>query len=263
MDNNNNKGSCCSTKSDTSCETGCKTSGCVSKIIKGMIFGGIVFYAVNAISWTMLPFHMETMNAFTNTAQVSKVLNDNTTVDGTYMLPFPEMKKEETVEKVAATAEKVKAKAEQAVAKDGSAAKAKAEAKEKQADAKKAAADAKPAEVQKPYAFVTIIKEGIDPAKMSKQVFHHIILSLLLAGILTCVLKRLASGVCPVMTSAKVGLFSALIATAPGVIWFGFPCKAAFLNGVDIFVATALAGLVIGKFVLNMPICCSKGSCCK
>ncbi len=244
---NNNKGACCSTKTETSCET----SGCWSKVIKGMIFGGIVFYAVNAISWTMLPFHMETMNAFTNTAQVSKVLNDNTTVDGTYMLPFPEMKKEETVEKAAAAPEKLEK------------AKTKAVAKEKQADAKKAAADVKPAEVQKPYAFVTVIKDGIDPAKMSKQVFHHIILSLLLAGILTCVLKRLASGVCPVMTSAKIGLFSALIATAPGVIWFGFPCKAAFLNGIDIFVATALAGFVIGKFVLNMPICCSKGSCCK
>lgn len=204
MDNTNMNGSSCSI-------SGHDHKGCWSKVIKGMIVGGIIFYAVNAISWTMLPWHMETINSFSNEKRISQVLNDTTTIDGQYMLPAP-----------------VKADA--------------------------AAKDAKVA-VQKPYAFVTIIKDGVDSSKMGNQVLSHILLSLALGGLLTCVLKHLAPGVCPVKTSAKIGLISALIATAPSVIWFRFPAYPAFLNGLDIFVSITLAGLAIAMFALRQPLC--------
>ena len=120
--------------------------------------------------------------------------------------------------------------------------------------------------VTKPFAFTSVKKEGMDSGKdaMNKQIGKQLALCLVLAGLLTCLLKCKSECGCPVLYSAKVGLFAGLLSCTPGVIWFGFSSHCALIAAIETTVITALAGLAISKIVLKQPGMCgtkSDGDC--
>lgn len=229
------KASCSTSKTD--CGTKKCETGCWGKVLKGAIFGGIVFYIVSSISWAVLPFHAQSFNSFKDEAKVTKAIVDNAGADGMYVLPFVKM---DTVIKAEAAA-------------DAAATDAKKPAKKE--TVKEGAAKTEPVKAEgKPAAFITYVK-STNPYDHKDSMIHYTLLGVVLAGILTCILKRISCGVCPVGTSFKIGLIAALASEAPLVIWYHFPMCPALLNAADTIVAFTLAGAVIAKFVLKMPMC--------
>lgn len=61
----------------------------VKKLLLGTILGGLIVFAWGAISWMVLPWHAATLQAFTNEAVVSKVIQANAPQPGVYFLPNP------------------------------------------------------------------------------------------------------------------------------------------------------------------------------
>ena len=55
----------------------------------GGLLGGLVLFAWGMISWMVLPWHMMTLEKFTNEAAVAEVLTANATGAGVYLLPNP------------------------------------------------------------------------------------------------------------------------------------------------------------------------------
>lgn len=118
--------------------------------------------------------------------------------------------------------------------------------------------------ITKPFAYASIKVEGVGgKEEMNKQIGKQLALCLLLAVLLTCLLKCKSCCGCPVVFSAKVGLFAGLVATIPGVIWFHFPLSSVIFCLIDTVIAASLAGLVISKFVLKSSGACGakKGDC--
>ena len=106
--------------------------------------------------------------------------------------------------------------------------------------------------VDKPFAFVAIKAEGFDCVKnMKATLSQEFLLCLVLAGLLTCLLKKQTCG-CPVAFSLKTGLLVALVHNAPNLIWWHFPLNFTLVNAADDVIGITLAGLVISKLVL----CC-------
>jgi hypothetical protein len=96
-----NQGGCCNPQNscDTKKECGtdkgsCGTGGgksngcCWSTVFKGALIAGIVIFVVNAIAWTVLPFHKENMKTFANEKEVAAVIAKNAETSGLYVLPF-------------------------------------------------------------------------------------------------------------------------------------------------------------------------------
>jgi len=61
----------------------------VKKLLLGTVLGGLIVFAWGAISWMVLPWHTATLQAFTNEAVVSKVIQANAPQPGVYFLPNP------------------------------------------------------------------------------------------------------------------------------------------------------------------------------
>lgn len=120
----------------------------------------------------------------------------------------------------------------------------------------------KPA-VDKPFAFVSVLSEGFDcTANAAPQMIKQFVLCVLLAGLLTCLLKKQGSG-CPVAFSMKIGLLAALVHNGPSYLWWHFPLDFTLMGMVDDFVTFTLAGAVIAKFVLKKDIgCCPAKTGC-
>lgn len=122
-------------------------------------------------------------------------------------------------------------------------------------------------EMTKPFAFVSVFKDGASAADMGMQLGKQLLLCLLAAGMLTCLLSKTKQG-CPVLASAKVGGIAALMAVLPNWIWFHFDLPYTFVTAADVIISVTLAGLAISKLVLKMPGCCAGkkkeggGSCC-
>jgi hypothetical protein len=122
------------------------------------------------------------------------------------------------------------------------------------------------AKTEKPFAFVVVKAEGVGDMKaaMNRSLIGDFILSVVLAGMLGCLLKMTAGSGCPVLLSVKVGLIAGLVAHVPNNVWFHFPTGYTVLGVADAVVAFALAGLVIAKFVLKLPLgkaACGMGAC--
>ena len=57
--------------------------------------------------------------------------------------------------------------------------------------------------------------------------------ALVLAGLLTCFLKKLTCG-CPVGLSLKLGVFVALVHNLPNLIWWHFPVNFTLVSAADL-----------------------------
>lgn len=73
-----------------------------SNCIKTGIVGGIILFIWSAISWMVLPWHMTTLNAFTNENAVVQAVKANASQSGIYVLPFKQMdaKQDQSTQKI-------------------------------------------------------------------------------------------------------------------------------------------------------------------
>src|SRR5947208_4178371 len=58
-------------------------------LILGGVLGGLALFVWGSISWMVLPWHLMTLEKFTNEATVAKALLANAGVSGVYLLPNP------------------------------------------------------------------------------------------------------------------------------------------------------------------------------
>lgn len=214
----------CGTGGDKGKKGDCAPKGnCVMTMVKGALIGGVVIMGVIMASWALLPWHMKSVSAFKDEKAVAKVLTDNAPQSGVYVLPMAVMQPKDAAKETAKEGEKDK----------------KAEAT-----------------VTKPLAFVNVYADGVTPgAAEGRQMICQFATCLLMAALLTCILKKQCCG-CPIMTSAKVGFIVALASAAPAAIWWHFPVRFVLLDAIDIIVAMTLAGAVLSRTVL-----CKKGAC--
>lgn len=70
------------------------------KTLAGIILGGILAYAWSCVSWMLLPFHMDSLNGFSNEQAVAEAIQAGASEPGIYILPGDMSKPEE--EKMAA-----------------------------------------------------------------------------------------------------------------------------------------------------------------
>lgn len=61
---------------------------CCRSIILGGILGGIILFAWGAISWMVLPLHMQTLHGFKDEGSVIQAIKANSTESGMYFLPL-------------------------------------------------------------------------------------------------------------------------------------------------------------------------------
>jgi hypothetical protein len=123
-----------------------------------------------------------------------------------------------------------------------------------------------PASVDKPFAFVSVMTEGFDCVKnLGPMMAKEFALCLVLAGLLTCLLKKQSCG-CPVAFSMKAGALVALAHNVPNFIFWHYPANFTLVSAADDFLAITLAGLVISKCVLKCgveAVCAPKCKCGK
>ncbi|MDD9900217.1 MAG: hypothetical protein OXT65_04495 [Alphaproteobacteria bacterium] len=123
--------------------------------------------------------------------------------------------------------------------------------------------DAAPA-FEKPFAFLSVTLEGA-PLAMGPQLAAQFVLCLLIAGLLTCLLKKQSTG-CPVAFSFKIAVLVALAQNIPLAIWWHFPWDFTLINFADSVIAITLAGMAIATCVLGKKAgCCptqKKEGCC-
>lgn len=220
-----NKGCCMVKPESNACATGKDSGGkspcCWGTLIKGMVIGGIVMFVYLMISWTVIPWHKSTVMSFKNDQAVAVALFENVEKSGIYMLPKVVQPKESPVDETAVKG-------------------------------KKPALATAP--VEKPFAFVSVFKDGIDVKNMSVPLAEQFLLCLFGALLLTCLLKKVACG-CPILLSLKVGVLVAVFNHVPNWIWYKFPCDYTLVGMADDIIAITLAGLVISKTVLKTGSC--------
>ena len=128
------------------------------------------------------------------------------------------------------------------------------------------AMDMKAGAAGKPYAFISVFAEGVQPDDMKNGLIGDFLFCLFGAALLTKILKKRNQGCCPVAGSMAIGLLVAIFSYLPNMIWFHFPLHYSLVGMADDFIAITLAGAVIGKCVLKagpctMGKCCDKSKC--
>lgn len=58
------------------------------RLLIGGLLGGIILFAWSAISWMVLPWHMQTMHGFKDEAAIIQAVKANATETGVYFLPL-------------------------------------------------------------------------------------------------------------------------------------------------------------------------------
>ena len=62
----------------------------IKAILKGTLIGGVLAFALSAVSWMMLPYHEQTLKHLKDEDSVRAVLKENAAEGGVYLLPCPE-----------------------------------------------------------------------------------------------------------------------------------------------------------------------------
>jgi len=57
------------------------------QFIQGAVFGGIIVFLWSMVSWMFIPWHAFVFKSFTDEVQVARVIQDNASMSGMYVLP--------------------------------------------------------------------------------------------------------------------------------------------------------------------------------
>lgn len=116
---------------------------------------------------------------------------------------------------------------------------------------------------EKPFAFVSVFAPGVNMKdSMPSMMIGALVMSMLMAGFLSCLLSKKVDGFCPVAFSMKIGLLAGIAAHAPNYIFYHFPLSWTLTGIADNVIAFALAGAVVGKCVLKLKLGMCPASAC-
>jgi hypothetical protein len=194
------KGSCspspCGSDGGTKC----------GKIIKGALLGGLVMFVWFFISWHVLPWHSNSLVAFTKESEVATAIAKNAPESNVYVIPFTDMGKA-------------------------------------------------PQATDKPFAFVSVFTPGVNVKDtMPQMMIGAFIMSVLLAGGLSCLLTKKVEGYCPLAFSVKVGFLTGIAAYGPSFIFYHFPTNWCLVGIADQVISFALVGAIVGKCIMKMKL---------
>lgn len=183
----------------------------IKKLVVGGLVGGIIVFAWGCISWMVLPFHGQVMNNFKDTAAVQTTMMLNVDKPGVYLIPACPMHSTASAE-----AQKELKKTAMAQREKG------------------------------PFAMTVVNPNGLGsmPMAMGKALLLDII------GVALAIWLLFSSGgtqtfIQRVLFFAVFGLAAGVVGVLPAWNWWGFPCKAAGLDILDLVIGYALAGVVI------------------
>jgi hypothetical protein len=109
--------------------------------------------------------------------------------------------------------------------------------------------------IEKPFAFVSVVPQGVNVKDtMPQMMIGAFVMSVLLAGGLSCLLTKKVEGFCPVAFSMKVGLLTGIAAFGPSYIFYHFPANWCLVGIADQVIAFALVGAVVGKCIMKMKL---------
>jgi hypothetical protein len=182
----------------------------MGKLFKGSLLGGFILFLWGAVSWMVLDWHSQVLNAFTDEAKVAESFQLNTDKAGVYMLPMiamslePPEKLSEAEQQQMATREKG------------------------------------------PVAFATVIPEGhsndmIKPLVTSLAT--QIIAAFLVTALLLINTPPSFMGRLTMVMLFAVG--ASVITYVPLYNWFYFPLDFTLLAVADILIGWLLAGIAI------------------
>ena len=186
------------------------------KKFAAVVLAALVVFAINALSWVVLPFHNQTTHKFTDEDAVARVLKANAPKAGVYLYPLGDMHKSGLTSKQQEDEwEKVQEKM-----------------------------------TKGPFAFVSVLPQGMKPW-LPKSMFREFIKNLLAAFIIVWLLAQTTElnywkKVIFVMLAALAG---SIIAILPNWIWWGMSPAYILVQFVDIAIAWFAAGLVMAKFL--------------
>lgn len=63
----------------------------LNRMIIGGLLGGLILFIWGAVSWMVLPWHMQTLHSFKNEAAIIQAVKTNATESGIYFLPLQRM----------------------------------------------------------------------------------------------------------------------------------------------------------------------------
>lgn len=115
----------------------------------------------------------------------------------------------------------------------------------------------------KPFAFVSVYAPGVNVKdSMPGMMIGAFVMSVVMAGFLSCLLTKKVDGFCPVAFSMKIGLLAGIAANVPNFLFYHFPLSWTLTGIADQVIAFALAGAVIGKCVLKLKLGMCPASAC-
>ncbi|MCB0417458.1 MAG: hypothetical protein H6617_06965 [Bdellovibrionaceae bacterium] len=186
------------------------------KLTLGGITGGVIYFIWSFFSWVVLPWHLATMEKFSDEDLVAGALRANAPKKGIYILPNVHKGNEGTEKEYDRVAQEA----------------------------------AKNRMRTGPFAFAAITPNGVEP-EMGSTMLLSFAVQILGAILLTFLLLH-TNG----LSYRKKVLFVAITAVAASVlcqwpywVWWGFGTAYTFVSFLDLVIGWTLAGLAIAKIV--------------
>lgn len=184
-------------------------------LTKGALLGGLTLFVWGALSWMVLPWHMKTMNTFTDEKAVALALVGAAPASGVYMLPNghpndPNLTPEQR---------------------------------------SAAMAQAKDRMTKGPIALVVVNLTGMDPDKMGPMLAKGFVVQALAALLFTWLLLQagIAGYGARVLFVVVAALAGAVVCHLPNMVWMGYPADYTNVLMADTVVGWLLGGLVLAK----------------
>lgn len=182
----------------------------MGKLFKGSLLGGFILFLWGAVSWMVLDWHSQGLNAFENETKIAQALQVNVDKAGVYVLPMLEMslappeKQSETQQLQMAAREKG------------------------------------------PVAFATIVPEGVSN-DMIKPLVISLATQVVAAFLVTALLliNTPPSFMGRLMMVMLFAIGASIITYVPLYNWFYFPLDFTLLAVADILIGWLLAGIAI------------------
>ncbi|MGB7128960.1 MAG: hypothetical protein WBD50_07745 [Candidatus Rhabdochlamydia sp.] len=180
------------------------------KLVKGALIGGVTVFIWSMLSWMVLPWHTQTYYKFTDEAEVAKVLKENTSQSGIYILPNTSHYSNNTPTKEIRKAEEI--------LKTG------------------------------PFVFASIKLGGMK--KMGTATLMISLCSYILAAAIISWMLLQTQGLRfleKTLFVTMVGLLTAILGVLPAWNWWHFSTAYTLVTCLDLVIGWALAGLLMAK----------------
>lgn len=183
----------------------------IRAILLGVV-AGIIFFVLNAVSWMVLPFHGESLNAFPGSEAETKAFLSTLPESGVYHFPgHPEENTPEAMEQVIAKMAEGPVVTAMVFCKDG--------------------------------------VEAMSPAKFLKSLLLNSAAGILAALMLRQTHNSFRGFVGRASFVTALGIFATLAVIAPEWLWWSHPTKFATLAACDVLVPWAVIGLFLAGTV--------------